>query len=157
MNHADKSGEAPGLAPAAALAFVKQLVAYQEQRNIHSGGGRLLWCRGTTGSTALSPDGTVNDLEAWQRFWGQQATTSQTGRVHFEGGAALARAISNLNSGEVTPADFRLRADSAGYRAGPNGKDLGADVDLVGPGAAYERWNKTPEYQQWLEETGQKK
>jgi hypothetical protein len=25
------------------------------------------------------------------------------------------------------------RADSAGYRAGKDGKDLGADMDLVGP------------------------
>jgi hypothetical protein len=50
----------------------------------------------------------------------------------------------------ITPADFRLRADSAGYRAGKDGKDLGADVDLVGPGTAYERWKTTPEYQQWL-------
>jgi hypothetical protein len=55
----------------------------------------------------------------------------------------------------VTPDDFRLRGDSAGYRAGPDGKDLGADVDLVGPGAAYERWKQTPEYQQWLKDTGQ--
>jgi hypothetical protein len=30
-------------------------------------------------------------------------------------------------------------------------------VDLVGPGEAYERWKKTAEYQQWLEETGQMK
>jgi hypothetical protein len=57
----------------------------------------------------------------------------------------------------VTPADFRLRPDSAGYRAGKDGKDLGADVDLVGPGPAYERWKKTPNYQQWLKETGQVK
>ena len=148
--------EVPLLAPAAALAFVKQLVAYEEQRNIHSGGGRLLEYIGKKW-TALSPHGTVNDLEAWQQFWGQQATTSRTGSVHFEGGAAVAYANLNLNSREVTPADFRLRPDSAGYRAGPDGKDLGADVDLVGPGPAYERWKKTPEYQQWLKETGQEK
>ena len=49
--------------------------------------------------------------------------------------------------------DFRLRPDSAGYRAGKDGKDLGADVDLVGPGLAYERWKKSPDYQQWLKET----
>jgi hypothetical protein len=47
-----------------------------------------------------------------------------------------------------------LRPDSAGYRAG---KDLGADVDLVGPGPAYERWKKTPDYQQWLKDTKQVK
>ena len=56
---------------------------------------------------------------------------------------------------KLTPDDFRLRPDSAGYRAGKDGKDLGADVDLVGPGPAYERWKKTPEYQQWLKDTKQ--
>jgi hypothetical protein len=30
-------------------------------------------------------------------------------------------------------------------------------VDLVGPGEAYERWKKTPDYQEWLKETGQLK
>ena len=28
-------------------------------------------------------------------------------------------------------------------------------VVLVGPGRAYERWKKTPEYQQWLKDTKQ--
>ena len=28
-------------------------------------------------------------------------------------------------------------------------------MDLVGPGPAYERWKKTPEYQQWLKDTEQ--
>src|SRR5262249_49320337 len=51
------------------------------------------------------------------------------------------------------PDDFRLRSDSAGYRAGKDGKDLGADIDLVGPGKAYERWKQTPDYRQWLKET----
>jgi hypothetical protein len=30
-------------------------------------------------------------------------------------------------------------------QAGNGGKDLGADVDLVGPGKAYEAWKRTPE------------
>ena len=60
-------------------------------------------------------------------------------------------------SEEITPEDFRLRSNSAGHRAGPGGKDLGADVDLVGPGPAYERWKKTPEYQRWLKDTKQAK
>ena len=57
----------------------------------------------------------------------------------------------------VTPEDFRLHPESRGYRAGKDGQDLGADVDLVGPGPAYERWKKTPEYQQWLKDTKQVK
>jgi hypothetical protein len=56
---------------------------------------------------------------------------------------------------KLTSDDFRLHPDSGGYHAGSDGKDLGADVDLVGPGPAYERWKKTPEYQQWLKDTGQ--
>jgi hypothetical protein len=44
---------------------------------------------------------------------------------------------------------FRLAKDSPGKGAGPGGRDLGADVDLVGPGAAYEAWRQTPEYQEW--------
>ncbi|HEX5104866.1 MAG TPA: hypothetical protein VFV87_13695, partial [Pirellulaceae bacterium] len=73
----------------------------------------------------------------------------------FEGGSLNERV--NVDPKSVTAADFRLRKDSAGYRAGPDGQDLGADVDLVGPGEAYERWRKTPEYQEWLKETRQKK
>lgn len=55
----------------------------------------------------------------------------------------------------LVPADFRLHPDSAGKGAGPGGKDLGADVDLVGPGAPYERWKKKPEYQEWLKRTSE--
>jgi hypothetical protein len=56
---------------------------------------------------------------------------------------------------KLTPEDFRLRPDSAGYRARSDGKDLGVDVDTVGPGPSYERFKKTPEYQKWLSEMGQ--
>ena len=51
--------------------------------------------------------------------------------------------------GQLSPGDFRLAKGSPGQGAGPGGKDLGADVDRVGPGAAYERWKKTPEFQEW--------
>ena len=75
--------------------------------------------------------------------------------MRYHGGDLISRA--DLTPERLTPDDFRLRPDSPGYKAGKDGKDLGADVDLVGPGAAYERWKKTPEYQQWLKETGQDK
>jgi len=48
----------------------------------------------------------------------------------------------------------RRRRGSAGYRAGEDGRDLGANVDRVGPGAAHEGWKKTPEYRQWIKDTG---
>src|SRR5262249_35552135 len=75
------------------------------------------------------------------------------GRVRYQGGEPLAKLA--LPAGRMTPEEFRLSADSAGSRAGKDGKDLGADVDLVGPGKAYERWKKTPEHQQWLKDSGQ--
>lgn len=87
----------------------------------------------------------------WNRFWGLKDTGSSEGNIRFLGGDLHAQALADAT--RLAAQDFRLRPDSAGYRAGPDGKDLGADLDLVGPGPAYERWKKTPEYQQWQEET----
>jgi hypothetical protein len=94
-------------------------------------------------------------LAGWKKVWGTAEEGSIEGKARFAGGDPLAKASSDLL--KMTPDDFRLRPDRAGYRAGPDGKDLGADVDLVGPGPAYERWKKTPEYQEWLKDTGQQK
>jgi hypothetical protein len=77
------------------------------------------------------------------------------GDIRYQGGNLLAKR--EVAPDRLCPEDCRLRPDSAGYRAGKDGKDLGADVDFVGPGPAYERWKKTPEYQQWLKDTGQVK
>src|SRR6185436_11012863 len=90
----------------------------------------------------------VSDAGTWQQLFGLENAPALSRDVRFEGGSLPQRV--NMNPQSVTAADFRLRADSAGYRAGKDGKDLGADVDLVGPGPAYERWKKTPEYQEWL-------
>jgi tetratricopeptide (TPR) repeat protein len=76
-----------------------------------------------------------------------------SGPPKFAGGDVYT--IANAGKQRLTPQDFRLRPDSPGYKAGKDGKDLGADVDLVGPGEAYERWKKTPDYKQWLKETQQ--
>jgi hypothetical protein len=46
---------------------------------------------------------------------------------------------------------FRLAKGSPGK--GEGGRDIGADVDLVGPGAAYEKWKKTKEYEEWRKQT----
>jgi hypothetical protein len=93
-------------------------------------------------------------LKEWQQFWGPDERDGVEGNIKFQGGELFTRAKSDE---QLTPDDFRLLPDSPGYRAGPDGKDLGTDVDLVGPGAAYERWKKTPEYREWLKETGQMK
>ncbi len=132
-------------------------VEWREQRNLYSLSNSLL------GISNQESGEVFQDLEArrgtnladWDDFWGLTDTESSVGVIRFHGGDLRAKACEDV--GKVTPADFRLRPDSAGYRAGKDGKDLGADVDLVGPGPAYERWKKTVEYQEWLKETGQKK
>jgi hypothetical protein len=90
-------------------------------------------------------------LQDWNDFWGQAETGSQEGLIRYQGGDLHARTLSDPE--QLTPQDFRLRPDSAGYRAGPDGKDLGADINFVGPGEAYERWKKTPAYNDWQKET----
>jgi hypothetical protein len=143
----DKSS---ALTPDAAEAVLLRLLQWQGQRNAFAAGANSV--RWNHGAQSQPPHG-PQSLEDWGRFWGTVETDSQEGSIHFEGGNLRSRVEADLD--RLTPDDFRLRPDSAGYRAGPDGNDLGADIDLVGPGAGYERWKKTPGYQEWLKDTGQ--
>jgi hypothetical protein len=136
---------------------LSRLVRWSGSNNVHDRKGTdpqggLIWWGTPSGA---EPVAGVNDLPTWRKFWGSTETGSIEGQIRYQGGDLAARATNGAE--KLTPADFRLRPDSAGYRAGRDGKDLGADVDLVGPGPAYERWKKTPEYQQWLKDTNQVK
>jgi hypothetical protein len=134
---------------AEAEALLQNVVAWSEQQNLHSAESALLGTRGADGKLLECDSG--KDLESWNRFWGLIDTGSFQGIVSYQGGDLWWNARKNPE--QLTPEDFRLTPDSAGYQAGPDGKDLGADVDLVGPGEACERWKQTPEYQQWLKQT----
>jgi hypothetical protein len=101
---------------------------------------------------ATQPTASVAD---WNAFWGIADTQCIQGSIRFDGGDLLEKARTSPEL--LTPEDYRLRADSAGYQAGKDGQDLGADVDRVGPGPAYERWKTEPEYQEWLQASGQVK
>jgi hypothetical protein len=94
-------------------------------------------------------------------FVGAEIPVAEEGSCRFPGkfrfDFELVISTAALAPQTLMPEEFRLRRGSAGYRAGKNGRDLGADLNLVGPGKAYERWKKTPEYQQWLKDTGQQK
>jgi hypothetical protein len=142
-------GKAAAPQPAEAKATLLRLLKWQGERNIFAAGSTSVWANQL--GQHLPPGS--KGLEAWKRFWGGAEVDSLEGVLRFQGGNLLSRIYADLD--QLTPGDFRLRADSAGYRAGKDGKDLGADVDLVGPGPAYERWKKTPEYQQWLKDTKQ--
>jgi hypothetical protein len=135
------------------LRLLRRHYEWKGERNVYAVDG---WFgRGPRPEKYWQPIAELKGLDDWRRFWGTTEAGSAEGRVRYEGGDLLARLAAEPD--KLTPEDFRLRADSAGYRAGKDGKDLGADVDLVGPGAAYERWKKTPEYRQWLKDTGQLK
>jgi len=129
--------------------ILPNLVNWREERNLHAAPFRGAFVEPQQSLPALK------SLADWQRFWKTAKADSLEGRVRYQGGDLLGKLQSSAET--LTPDDFRLRPDSAGYRAGPDGKDLGADIDLVGPGEAYERWKKTPDYQEWLRETGQLK
>jgi hypothetical protein len=82
----------------------------------------------------------IQSVADWEQFWGVKDTGSLQGPVRFKGGDIMAKLESDPAS--ITPEDCRLALGSAGKSARDDGRDLGADVDLVGPGPAYERWKR---------------
>jgi hypothetical protein len=145
------SGEKP--LPATEIeAPLKRLVAWKEQNNLYSQNGKDL-LKLTFNHQPISQVRGRKSLADWNEFWQLTGTGSRQVRVQCKGGDLWATMYRTPD--QVSPEDFRLLPDSPGHGQGPGGRDLGADVDLVGPGAAYERWKKTPEYQQWLKDTEQ--
>lgn len=153
-----KTPPAPGqiLQPGEAEGALPRLLSWQGERNLYAikdsylalGLGDATWRR-------AEPAKPIKNLADWRRYCESAETGSTEGKVRYQGGDLHSRMASAPE--RLVPEDFRLHTDSVGYRAGKDGKDIGADVELVGPGAAYERWKQTPDYQQWLRETGQKK
>jgi TusA-related sulfurtransferase len=138
-----------------AEARAKRLLRWREHRNVYARAlerAGFLWLG--KGDVAIEPTKERKDVKAWEEFWAIGNTGSQQGTIKFQGGDLIKKAKESPADGLV-PAAFRLAEGSIGKRARKDGKDLGADVDLVGPGPAYERWKQTKEYQQWLKDTGQ--
>jgi hypothetical protein len=153
--HSDFLAKAALLAPAEAEATLLGLLRWRGERNLFVAGSTSIKWHALLQPQSLQqqpPHGPTN-LDQWKQFWASPETDSLEGQIRFQGGNLASRIDAALD--QLTPDDFRLRPDSPGYRALPDGKDLGADVDLVGPGPAYERWKQTPEYQEWLKETKQ--
>ena len=148
--------EAKALPAEEAEKLLPRLVAWRAQRNVYLRGTGFL-ALGAVGETLtaapLQQTRPRTTLEVWRQLWGPTETDSLQGRILHQGGEALTKADTDLQ--RLMPGDFRLHADSAGKRAGEGRQDLGADVDQVGPGPAYERWKTTPAYQEWLHASGQ--
>ncbi len=127
---------------------IKVLSPWRDHRN-------LFWPRGAP--LAILQSGAelrgvpAKDIADWRRLWNSSDEDALEGQILYQGGDLHDRGKTSPD--HLQPADFRLRPDSAGYRAGSDGRSLGADAHLVGPGEAYQRWKKMAAYQQWLEET----
>jgi len=131
--------------------LLPRLVAWRPERNLYRPAEAFLTLS-TIAEQPPRPAPGVRGLAGWKRLWGTADGESRERRPRFQGGDPLAR--SSRDPERLSAADFRLDPDSPGKGACKSGRDLGADVDLVGPGVAYERWKKTPAYQRWLGETG---
>jgi hypothetical protein len=134
------------------LPLLPRLLTWHDMDNLFAVGSHYLSAGVGDADTAGNA---ATTLAAWKEYWKEPGANLLEGRVRLQGGNVASRLETAPQA--LTPEDFRLRPDCPGYRAGPDGKDLGADVDLVGPGEAYERWKKTLDYQQWLIDSGQRK
>ncbi|HEY7310532.1 MAG TPA: serine/threonine-protein kinase [Gemmataceae bacterium] len=138
-----------------AAAALPRLISWGDRRNVYPAQPhpflRLSAANcGEVLRTPVSPPDVATAAD-WEGYWGSKDTDSIHGKFQYQGGDVRLRGKSNPE--QILASDFRLTAGSAGKEAGKDGRDLGADVDLVGPGPPYERWKKMPAYQQWLKDT----
>lgn len=115
-----------------------QSLKWRGEQNCYPPGGPLVVVQDV-------PQEEFQGLQAWNRLWQEPEQESIVGAPLFEG---------NVVEPTAEVASWRLIEGSPGKGAGGDGKDMGADIDLVGPGAAYERWKIKAEYQEWLKQTG---
>ena len=155
LKHSVNFQTSGSLLPPDAEKVAPRLVSWNETRNLYARTDGLLRlsARDKTEGPPVAEAYRLNTLKEWNEFWGLFDTGSLEGSPRYRHPQAF---HGSPAFGLLSPEDFRLLPESPGYRAGEDGQDLGADVDLVGPGQAYERWKKTPEYQQWRKDTGQK-
>jgi hypothetical protein len=94
----------------------------------------------------------ITTLRQWQEVWKVAKVDAWQGEVRFAGKDVHKRSPADLD--RLLPADFRLAAGSTGKGSGPGGRDAGADMEQVGPGAAYDRWRGTADYRAWRRRSG---
>jgi serine/threonine protein kinase len=79
-------------------------------------------------------------LDDWRDFWNMDGDRTIEGFAHFAGGDLGEKRWAEVGAKLLLPANFGLSEDSLGKAAGGNGKDVGVDVEQLGPGKAYEAW-----------------
>jgi hypothetical protein len=96
-----------------AEAWLAQLVSWQGQANLYALNGPFLWL--DTRENDLEPARPITSLAEWRRFWESAEADSTEGPVRYQGGDLRAKLL--VSPEQLTPEDFRLRPDSAAYRA----------------------------------------
>ncbi|HYH67555.1 MAG TPA: serine/threonine-protein kinase [Urbifossiella sp.] len=127
---------------------LRRWLTVKDKRNVFSllaSGAYMTW---TVNHQLVPGHRPHTSLAAWEQFWDLKDTGSTHAKVRFKNGQVLAQ------KDGLTPDNFRLVAGSPGQGILPGGKDVGAEIDFVGSGAAYENWKQTPAYQEWLGRTG---
>jgi serine/threonine protein kinase/WD40 repeat protein len=139
--------------PQSSEEMLQRWVTLKERNNVYGQGTHWMQHVARQNKEEVKLGGQMKTLADWRRFWKMTDNDYRQGKALYLVGNLHAKLKKRPDSIEAE--DFRLHPDSPGWRAGPDRRDLGADVDLVGPGAAYERWKKTPAYKEWLRATGQ--
>jgi hypothetical protein len=127
---------------------LRRLVSWSEKENLYvvPTGTDFFWMETDAGGGVRS---SLRDMRAWEQFWDLGATGSYQQPVQFK------KDLPRNYKGDPVPEDFRLTGDRPAIGPATNRQDFGANIDFVGPGAAYERFKQTPAYQQWLKDSGQ--
>jgi hypothetical protein len=106
--------------------------------------GPILQVQGPHTATTTAAKSPLRVRASGNIFYGQQPLVRAP---------AHERAIDSSDAEQLQRGIVRLDPGVPGYGAGPGGTDVGADVTLVGPGDAYQRWRKTPDYHEWRKKT----
>jgi hypothetical protein len=146
---APENGKLPP--PADADQLLPHLLAWRDRGNLYPATTHLLQLSQRWRAPTIPAARAGNTVAAWQQFWRSPDAGNLQGRVRYETDGLFSRAVQM--PGHIEAEDFRLHSESPGYRAGNDGRDLGPDVELVGPGSGYESWKETTAYQQWLKDT----
>jgi hypothetical protein len=135
------------LPPGEGLPLLPAVYDWKEERNAYPNGTAFL--QGREDNKPLAIGRAIQSLQDWSQWWGVPGSSSVQGDIRFTGPLPTAQELERMS-----PAQFRLAPGSIGKAADPGGRDLGADVDALGPGPAYEAWKQTADYRQWLKDTG---
>ena len=114
-------------------------IRWSGEGNLFVTGERMLSVRvqGRPISVPWAPRG----LRDWERLWDGHERSALSARPDAEALTLHRRAVANLAS--ITAEKFRLPVSSPGRGTGPSGRDRGAFVEQVGPGAGYEAWKQS--------------